>query len=91
MSIVFSKKEVQNLINNGLTVFVYIKVISPITERDYFLLMEPHTRRGAKGSEDGSRHGGDDLHDPLDGFLFRHTLSDFNGLIHVFIVSVVAT
>ena len=42
--------------------------------------MESHAGRGAEGGEDGSRYGGDDLHDPLDGFLFRHTLSDFNGL-----------
>ena len=42
--------------------------------------MESHTGRGAKSGEDGSRYGGDDLHDPFDGFLFRHTLSVFNGL-----------
>ena len=37
-------------------------------------LVQSHTGRGAEGGEDGSRHGGDDLHDPLDGFLFRHSI-----------------
>ena len=44
------------------------------------ILMESHAGRGAEGGEDGSCYGGDDLHDPLDGFLLCHTLSDFNGL-----------
>ena len=44
-----------------------------------FFLVQSHTGRGAEGGEDSSRNGGDDLHDPLDSFLFRHTLSDFNG------------
>ena len=44
-------------------------------------LVQSHTGCGAKGGEDGSRHGGDDLHDPLDGFLFRHNGQLFSNLI----------
>ena len=38
------------------------------------LISDSHAAGSAEGCEDGSRYGCDDLHDPLDGFLFRHSM-----------------
>ena len=47
---------------------------------EILFLVQSHTGRGSKSCEDGSRYGGDDLHDPFEGFFLCHKLSDFNGL-----------
>ena len=41
-------------------------------------LSDTHTTRCAKGGEDGSSHGGDNLHNPLYSFFLSHSSLKFN-------------
>ena len=52
-----------------------IKGIKNESQHEIFassLFLEAHARRGAEGGEDGSRYWGDNLHNPLQRFSFRH-------------------